>query len=573
MDYLAVDFGTANCSAADVGDDGRLRLVPLEGPNFLLPSVIFIPRTGEALKSITDDEIARHARKIYQREQEAYESQLVRNAERLHAYILSNGPKKPKIPLRGDYHSELFFSNDFKKYELELQRYSDALRMFEQTAGNDYAKKLQQETDVPPSLEECYGLARKELMQERAEDNFRKYFDQTFFKVLKEEGHPSAVFGQRALDSYSGESLGGFLLRSPKAFLGIPLHTEHQELFVIAISEILRHIRERARAHTGKNYLGIVLGKPVNYMGTSGDAGNRQALDIMRRSAARAGFIETRFVIEPLAAALAVSKTILDTEDPVLIVDLGGGTTDCAFVSVDKQNFESFSVNAASGDRVGGADFDEFLAWQLFSGCLGRGTRLVRRGGLPMPTSLISDALSTRDLAAQIRFRKSGGDIATYLSDSEHDPCLERLYQVYRDQLQHKLISLGEDAKIRLNTTTQITYALDFFEHSTVVEYEGAAYSEHVSTLSARILELVTQCLEAAKALDTPVRVFLTGGMSQSQELIRIIQGGVPDRSTFQRIDPMRSVVAGLATVARILSASSTVVDEPRIVRGVRISH
>lgn len=571
MDYLAVDFGTANCVAADISGDGKLRLIPLESEEALLPSVLFVPRIGPKNRSVSSERVAEAGKERYRRALETYQLQLKRNEERLATFVISRGPKKPKEPLRNDYLYEKFFREAFAHYQREFETYEKSLRHFRATAGAEYAEKLKHEAHQLPNLETCEHLALRELLRETTEENFKNFFDQTFFKVLKEEGHPPSQFGKRALASYSETALGGFLLRSPKAFLGIDLHYEHQEIFVIAITEILRYIRSRAEEYTGKKFLGVVFGRPITYAGSRNDSGNAQALDIMRRSAQRSGFIEVRFVKEPLAAALAVARTILDTEDPALIVDLGGGTTDCACLSVDRNASESFQVLSASGERIGGADFDEALSWLLFSECLGKGAKLPKRNNLTFPAGFISDALATRDLAAQTRFRRSGDEILSYLDASNRDERIERLYQVYRDQLQHRLLALAEEVKIKLNTESAIVLPLDFFDFNLSLEFSSANLSSELRSIVLKVCAVARECVESANLSSTPVRVFLTGGMSQSTTVIEHLRAVLPGGSTFQRMDPLRSVVAGLATVARSLSRASSIAEEPSVVRGVRI--
>lgn len=51
----------------------------------------------------------------------------------------------------------------------------------------------------------------------------------------------------------------------------------------------------------------------------------------MTLGARRAGFTDVAFLYEPMAAALEFEST-LTREQRVLVVDIGGGTSDCSFV-------------------------------------------------------------------------------------------------------------------------------------------------------------------------------------------------------------------------------------------------
>src|SRR5688572_17026831 len=78
-----------------------------------------------------------------------------------------------------------------------------------------------------------------------------------------------------------------------------------------------------------------------------------------REAAEIAGLRVERLVSEPTAAALAYGIERLETEDYLLVYDLGGGTFDVSVLEM----FEGiFNVRATSGDsRLGGDDFDQRL--------------------------------------------------------------------------------------------------------------------------------------------------------------------------------------------------------------------
>ncbi|WP_162871210.1 rod shape-determining protein, partial [Klebsiella pneumoniae] len=79
-----------------------------------------------------------------------------------------------------------------------------------------------------------------------------------------------------------------------------------------------------------------VIGRPINFQGIGGDEANRQAQGILQRAAERAGFKDIEFQFEPVAAGLD-SEATLSEEQTVLVVDIGGGTTDCSVLLVGPQ--------------------------------------------------------------------------------------------------------------------------------------------------------------------------------------------------------------------------------------------
>ena len=77
----------------------------------------------------------------------------------------------------------------------------------------------------------------------------------------------------------------------------------------------------------------ICLGRPVNFHGQRGEVANRQAVAIMETAAVAAGFKYVEFMFEPIAAALDYERSI-ERDVVALVLDAGGGTTDCSMVRI-----------------------------------------------------------------------------------------------------------------------------------------------------------------------------------------------------------------------------------------------
>ena len=569
MEYLAVDFGTANSLAAELGFDSILRFVNLEDDSPLLPTAIFFPRLGLQSHDPSNIDLATRFEEEQRREKERNERARSEIETRYRGFILNNAPTKPKPPERGDYLTERAFITAQETHKTALRHYKNALNQFINTDGAEHLDKLNASLGTALSDDQIRKKSEINLRKELAQKNFEENFSQTFFSVIKEEGHPDPIFGQKAIDAYASLNLGGFLLKSPKAFLGATLHPELRDLFIISISKILRYIKEKAESKFSKEYFGIVIGRPVNFLGNLDGHGNDSALSIMRAAAKGAGFGEVRFVLEPHAAGLAIANAIAESDDPALIIDLGGGTTDCTYLEPLKTDRRSLLVISSSGERVGGADFDESLAWHLFSEHLGRGVTL--KDGKPMPTSLISDLLATRDVHKQAAFRKSYDEIERFLSLSNEDERVERLLETLKFQAQHKLISTAEQIKKELSNVEKIDVDIDFFSSPFEIACDRRRYLEYVAREITRVTRVVRSCVEQSKHTARPVRAYLTGGMALSPSILSALQLALPGGSSFSGIDPFRSVCAGLALVARTLSDSESVAQEPTKVRGVPI--
>ena len=80
--------------------------------------------------------------------------------------------------------------------------------------------------------------------------------------------------------------------------------------------------------------------------------------DKLREAGQQAGFQEVSLLEEPVAAAMAYVQAGVKVGRNVLVYDLGGGTTDLAFLLRDEDQEPFRLAFAPKGDRIGGLDFD-----------------------------------------------------------------------------------------------------------------------------------------------------------------------------------------------------------------------
>ena len=120
-------------------------------------------------------------------------------------------------------------------------------------------------------------------------------------------------------------------------------------------AEILKTLRERAKASLGEELVGVVITVPAYF-----DDAQRQAT---KDAAKLAGLNVFRLINEPTAAAVAYG---LDqkAEGITAIYDLGGGTFDISILRLTKGVFEVLSTGGDTA--LGGDDFDrEIATWIL----------------------------------------------------------------------------------------------------------------------------------------------------------------------------------------------------------------
>jgi hypothetical chaperone protein len=576
MDYLAVDFGTTNSLAAVLSYSREFQLIPLEAGVQSMPSAVFLKLRESTDVPISDEQFSARYNKALEAEDERRRKQESEVLNRLQTFQNENAPKVKK-PKRSDYQMGFAFDNkrfmrDMERYLLDQALLPTRLKNFTQNELECERVRLRNEIVNVRSDEEVANFVRFNLDRERLEVRSAELREFSFFTAIDDPRFVPLI-GAAAIEAYRTDPLDGFYMRSPKAFLAANLIPAHQHLFSRIVSLILTQIKRRAEEFTNCRFDGIVLGRPAQYMGANFGAGNAQALRIMRNAARMSGFTEVRFVKEPLAVALVIQREWYDSDNPALVVDVGGGTTDVAYVKVDNNSDSKVQVAAVTGERIGGNDFDQSIAMAHIGPFLGIGTNL--KDGLPFPLEYVHLALSTRDLVAQSKFQRSGNELASLAKKTVDSNVGSRLLQIFRDQLQHRVLLTAEEIKFAFakdsSFTSRLEFALSYFEAPTVLHLLEEEINASCLKEIDRIKRIVRQCLDLADNGDRPVRIFLTGGMSLFPKVVDAIDEIKPPKSIMYRIDSLVSVIGGLSVVARELSQAESLYFEPKSFRGIPV--
>lgn len=186
----------------------------------------------------------------------------------------------------------------------------------------------------------------------------------------------------------------GRLLHSLKSGLatdyeGTTIFGRHYSLDTL-IASYLREIRDRVQTQTGQVVDGVVLGRPVNFVNSDGEADNQRALARLRAAALEAGFETVSFELEPVAAALFYELSVSDAQN-IVVFDLGGGTLDITVMRVGGNRREQ-RVLSTGGVGIAGDVFDQrMIQWRVLDH-FGRGSTWGE-DGKPFP-SQYTDALA-----------------------------------------------------------------------------------------------------------------------------------------------------------------------------------
>lgn len=555
MEYLAIDFGTANCVAAARNHSGEVELVPLEDNDYVLPTVLFVPRQEIAEAEIDLAEFDKKLQIAKAEDQKRLRKDENDIQEILAGYDARNKPprpEKPKAPKIEDaknhpkrYEEQrVLYDEQVHLHQRNVQAYEEKILLFLESR-KQYEEKLRASVRSLVSDENHKKIIIGAMQRESSEDAERAYWNQTFFYALK--AGKDFKYGSAAIEAYINDPMGGFYLRSPKSFLGADLRDEHINFFENIISNIISHIKLQSERHFKKKFDGVIFGRPVNYHGGRGEKGNQQALEIMRRAAKSAAFSSVKFFLEPAAASIMIDKGALQDHEKILTVDIGGGTTDCAFLNAIDAANNKFSVISFFGNRVGGSDFDQGIAWNIFMPLFGKDSTL--KSGLPLPYSLLYDAISTRDLPSQIRFRNSSFEIDKLIKESTAPHLLTRFKKLHYHQLQHKIILASEKIKIGLSEQDTFPCNLDFIEDDLSIKSTRQDYQLAVANQIQMISDIVKKSVENNTFM--PSCIFVTGGMSRSPEILESLKIIFGDQIKIEKLDSLAAVGLGLGIVAK----------------------
>jgi hypothetical chaperone protein len=367
-------------------------------------------------------------------------------------------------------------------------------------------------------------------------------------QLLREE-YP-VYLGQAAHQKYSQNPLGGVFIRSPKSMLGSRLTAAQTQVYEKVCALMLQHIRQKAG---GEALEYAVLGRPIHFQGIDGAKGDDRAEAILRAAAASVGFKEIQFAYEPVAAAIEYERT-LTREQKVLVVDIGGGTSDISVVRLGPQLRQNTcrvaDLLGHAGRRIGGVDMDIKFAIYGLMPALGRGTLAL--SGRPLPSALFSDAVNIIDIQAQENFYQKATEktIAALVANAQQPALVQRLVTLYRHHLSYYLVQQAEQAKIELASVNTQQVSLARLEPDLAIDLSADALSQAIYVELNGIRKLVQDCIQNAGS--APDQIFLTGGASAAAGVVGVLQQVLPD-TPIMRGDRFGSVGKGLCSIAKQL--------------------
>ena len=372
-----------------------------------------------------------------------------------------------------------------------------------------------------------------------------------FFNM--EERRP--VYGRLALHEYL-EGYEGRLMRSLKSLLGSKLIKHDTSVLGTAmpfkdlLGLFIGELKKRAEAAAGQSFEHVVLGRPVHFVDDDA-AADQEAEDTLADVARKIGFKDVSFQFEPIAAAFDYEST-LEREELVLIVDIGGGTSDFSLVRLSPErrlvDDRQSDILATGGVHIGGTDFDKQLSLQGVMPLFGYGSRM--KSGAYMPTSTHMN-LATWHTINSVYSQKSQLALGSMRYDIEDTLGIDRLFKLIEQRAGHWLAMEVEETKIQLTHAANRVVPMDRIETGLNVDLTRELFESSIDALLERVRESVTRLLSDAGVGVTDVdTVFFTGGSSGIPALRNSVSAMLPNARHVEG-NIFGSIGSGLAIEAK----------------------
>ncbi len=366
-----------------------------------------------------------------------------------------------------------------------------------------------------------------------------------------EASETTNYFGKQAIEQYISSPEEGVFIKSPKSFLGASgLSNNQVQFFEDLVTAMLLNIKNIAEAQLQDNISNVVIGRPVNFHGIDSQRSNQQALTIMTTAAQRVGFKNIEYLYEPIAAGIDFESG-LNKDKTVLVVDIGGGTTDCSMVKMGpsfiKKVDRSEDFLAHTGQRIGGNDLDIQLAYHQMMPLFGLNSEQIK--GIKMPTAPFWSAVSTNNVGEQAHFTSSNylREIKELLIDAQQPQLIERLIYLQQSKQNHRLIRSAETTKIALSECTEsseeISVDLSYIEANLNLHLNTDSFENAIEKPLNLIKKLISEALIQSNV--RPDIVYITGGTAKSPSVRKAVQSVLPDVVILDG-DYYGSVAAGL---------------------------
>ena len=372
---------------------------------------------------------------------------------------------------------------------------------------------------------------------------------------LSVTGSLNYVVGETAITAYLQDNMKGRFIKSIKQILSKSsfIETRIQNKRYNAsdlVALILKELKQRADLITGVDCRKAVIGRPV-FFDDDDTQKDTLAQTRLTKAAQLAGFEAVRFQYEPIGAAFAYEKSLKQKEQ-VLVADLGGGTTDFTYLTLDPAKVGAADrkedLLATGGIYIGGDSFDSAFMWEKGTPYFGKNTQYEATPGkvLTVPKSLFANICTwdKMNFFSGLRIQK---DIENYYYFSGNDPLFKNLMTLIDNNLGYSVFQSIEKTKITLTSAEQSKFSysnmgIEIDEKISLTDYE-VIIAKDVQRISNYLNDFMERNNVSADTLDS---LFLTGGTSMVAAIQKLFQEKFPTVKVNSG-DNFTSVAQGLA--------------------------
>ena len=238
----------------------------------------------------------------------------------------------------------------------------------------------------------------------------------------------------------------------------------------------------------------------------------------------------------------------ISREELVLVIDIGGGTSDFALIRLgpgraamaDRRS----DILAHGGVHIGGGDFDRYLSLDTFMPLLGLGSQL--RSGKDVPSTQYANLASWHTI--NFAYTNKAWEHLSYIhaNAAERDK-IDLLLKLVKERAGHWLALQVEKTKIDLSVAPSTRIDLERITHDRVLAVSRDDLDRAVSSLIRQIETSVAALLrDAGVPLTTIDTLFFTGGSSRVPLLRERIAAMLPGVRSVEG-DLFGSIGTGLA--------------------------
>lgn len=340
------------------------------------------------------------------------------------------------------------------------------------------------------------------------------------------------IFGENGVTQYlKGEP--GRLMMSLKSLLGSSLLQDETLIgnqlvpYAEILGEFIRYLKQKAEEKVQEEILQVVMGRPVVFhVDPNKDLLAEKTLESIVK---KLGFQQVIFQYEPLAAGFAYENNLMK-EELVLVVDMGGGTSDFSVIRLGAKHRSIERTNdilANYGVRIGGADLDKRLSLMLIMPILGMYSLMKGSSSdIEVPNAIYHD-LTSWHLLRKCYSKNVINDVHRIYQLAYEKPLIKRLIDVLQNQEGHRILDSVERGKKQLSDMDQIDLDVSYIEAALSIPTSQQQFNHLIADYRLQILEAIDMTLKKAGVEKNAIQaLFYTGGTTKvpiiRQEITRV---------------------------------------------------